>query len=153
MENLVKAIQIAEIEMGYRYNISPSLLPKILQESDAYQQFLIHWNSHKLEFVEQFKIMLLNQNGRLLGVVDISTGGICGTMVDIRLIFAAALKCNAPRIILCHNHPSGNLNPSQEDLSITAKIKAAGELLNIHIDDHLIITSEGYFSFNKEGIM
>ncbi|MDV3837634.1 DNA repair protein [Elizabethkingia anophelis] len=153
MEILENVNQIAEIELSYRYNIKPSLLPQILREEDAYEQFLLHWDYDKLEFIEQFKIMLLNQNSRLLGVANISTGGLSGTIVDVRLIFAAALKCGAARIILCHNHPSGNLTPSLADEAITQRIKQGGEIMNILVDDHLIITSEGYFSFNKEGIL
>ena len=86
-------------------------------------------------------------------MADISLGGTAGTIADPKIIFAAAIKSNACGIILLHNHPSGNLKPSQQDLDLTRKIKAGGQILDIGVMDHLIITSEGYFSFVDEGLM
>ena len=97
--------------------------------------------------------MLLNRANRVLGLIDISLGGTAGTIADPKVIFAAAIKSNACGIILVHNHPSGNLKPSQQDLDLTRKIKAGGQLLDIVVMDHMIITSEGFFSFADEGLM
>jgi len=89
----------------------------------------------------------------VLGIVEVSTGGIAGTVADPKLIFAAALKGAATEIILSHNHPSGNLAPSQADIDVTRKIKEGGKLLKIAVLDHIIITSERYFSFADEGLL
>ena len=97
--------------------------------------------------------MLLNRTNRVLGMVDISLGGIAGTIADPKVIFAAAIKSNACGIILVHNHPSGNLKPSHQDLDLTRKIKAGGQILDIGVMDHLIITSKGYLSFTDEGMI
>jgi DNA repair protein RadC len=89
----------------------------------------------------------------VLGIYEVSTGGITGTVADPRLIFAAALKANACAMIISHNHPSGNLKPSRQDEELTAKLKQAGQFLDIKVLDHLIITTETYFSFADEEIL
>jgi DNA repair protein RadC len=109
--------------------------------------------SRQTNFVEEFKIMLLSRHNRVLGLVDISLGGTAGTMADPKVIFAAAIKGNASGIILAHNHPSGNLRPSQADIDLTRKIKTGGQILDIGVLDHIILTSEGFFSFTDEGMM
>ncbi len=99
------------------------------------------------------KVLLLNRANKVLGVYEVSTGGISGTVADPRLIFVAALKANACSLIISHNHPSGNLKPSRHDEELTAKIKQAGEFLDIKLLDHLIVTPEAYYSFGDEGIL
>ena len=94
--------------------------------------------------------MLLSRHNRVLGLVDISLGGTAGTLADPKVIFAAAIKGNASGIILAHNHPSGNLRPSQADIDLTRKLKAGGQILDIGVLDHIIITSESFFSFTDE---
>ena len=97
--------------------------------------------------------MLLNRANRVLGIIEISTGGISGTVADPKLVFTAALKSAASSIVLAHNHPSGNLSPSQADINLTRKLKSAGESLDIAVVDHIILTSESYFSFADEGLI
>ena len=87
----------------------------------------------------------------MIGVVDISAGGTAGTYVDAKLIFAAALKSNCQSIILAHNHPSGFLAPSIQDERLTERLVQVGRLLDLPILDHIILTSEGYYSFADEG--
>ena len=82
-----------------------------------------------------------------------SKGGVSGTFVDAKLVFSVALKCNASSIIIAHNHPSSNLNPSEADKSLTKKLKSAGQFLDITLLDHLIITKDGYYSFSDDGLM
>ena len=91
--------------------------------------------------------MLLNRANKVLGIFEVSSGGSTGTVADPKLVFAAAIKANACGIILAHNHPSGNLQPSQADIDLTKKMKEGGKLLEIQILDHVIITTEGYYSF------
>lgn len=94
--------------------------------------------------------MLLNSANRVLGVMEVSSGGVAGTVADPKVIFAAALKCSA--LILAHNHPSGNLRPSQADTNLTKRLVNGGELLDIAVLDHLIITEDDYLSFADEGL-
>jgi len=96
---------------------------------------------------------LLNRANRVLGVVTISQGGIAGTVVDPKIIFAAALKSGASGIILAHNHPSGNHLPSQADIRTTKKIVEIGQLLELPILDHLILCTDNYYSFKDQGVM
>ena len=106
-----------------------------------------------MDFIEQFKLLLLNRGNRVLGLLEVSSGGVAGTVADPKVIFAAALKASASSIILAHNHPSGQLKPSSADIALTNKLKRGGELLDIQVLDHLILSSEGYYSFADEGMM
>lgn len=96
----------------------------------------------------------MNRSNAVLGILSVSKGGISGTVTDIRIIFQAAIKANASGIIVCHNHPSGNMNPSESDTKITHKIKEAGAIMDIQLLDHLIITMDGdYYSFADNGLL
>lgn len=155
METLSKSPlnQVSEIQLTYNPVVKPSQRPKIEQSLDAYNLLLNNWDLGKIDFIEQFKIMLLNRANKVLGILDVSTGGVTGTVADPKVIFSAALKANSSVIILSHNHPSGNLKPSQADLDLTRKLIAAGNYLDINVIEHIILTSEGYLSFADEGII
>lgn len=144
---------VSEIELVYKSKVKASERPLIKSAAFAYQLLLSQWEETTLELAEQSKVLLMSKANRVMGIYRISTGGISGTVVDPRLLFTAALKANASAIILAHNHPSGNLQPSEQDLAITNKIRQAGQLLDITLLDHLIITSEGFFSFAEEGLI
>ena len=145
--------QVAEIELIYKTKVKASERPQIKASADAYEVLKGSWDENKIEFVEQFKIVLLNRANKVLGIYELSTGGISGTVADIRLIFAAALKSNASSIVLAHNHPSSNTKPSEADIQLTRKIKEAGKLLDIKVIDHIIVTNESYYSFSDEGVI
>lgn len=145
--------QVAEIQLTYKSNVKPSLRPKITSSKDAHAVFIETWNDTKIELLEQFKVLFTNRANKVLGILELSTGGVSGTVADPKLIFAAAIKAAASGIILSHNHPSGNLQPSQADIDLTRKIKEGGKLLEIQLLDHIIITTEGYFSFADEGLI
>lgn len=155
METLLNELlnQIAEVELIYKTKVKCSQRASIKSSRDGYDLFLQNWDKNKIDFVEQFKVLLLNKANRVLGIYEVSTGGITGTVADPRLIYIAALKSNATQIMISHNHPSGNLKPSQADEQLTQKIKQAGQLLDIKLLDHLIVTSEGYYSFADEGLI
>lgn len=142
--------QIPEIELSYKRKAKITEAPKIAKSAEAYRLLMDQWDKNKIDFVEQAKLLLLNRANRVIGISNISTGGGAGTFVDTRLIFVAALKANASSIILAHNHPSGNLAPSSFDSAMTKRIRDAGKLLEIELLDHLIIASEGYYSFDEE---
>ena len=145
--------QVAEIQLTYKSNVKPSLRPKISTSRDAFNILKENWDDTKIEFVEQFKVMLTNRTQKVLGILDVSTGGISGTVADPKVIFAAAIKASACGIILAHNHPSGNLAPSQADIDLTRKMKEGGRFLEIQLLDHIIVTTEGYYSFADEGVL
>lgn len=144
--------QVAEIELVYKSKIKASERPKIITSKDAYKILLQTWDENKMELQEQFKILLLNRGNKVVGIYEVSTGGITGTVADPRLIFTAALKANAVALILAHNHPSANLKPSNADTMLTQKIREGGKLLDINVIDHLIICNDGYYSFADEGL-
>jgi DNA repair protein RadC len=98
-------------------------------------------------------VMYLNRANKVLGVYMMSKGGVSGTVADPRLILAVALKTAACNIVLCHNHPSGNLKPSRQDEELTSKIKEAGRYMDIKVMDHLIIGEDYYYSFADEGML
>jgi DNA repair protein RadC len=145
--------QVAEVELIYKSKIKASDRPKIMHSKDAYVIFKEYWDENKIELQEQFKVMLLNRANKVLGIYEVSTGGMTGTVADPRLIFIAALKAGACNIMLVHNHPSGNLKPSRQDEELTHKIKEGGKLLDIQLLDHLIISNEGYLSMQDEGLI
>ena len=145
--------QVAEVELVYRWKVKASERPQIVSSKDAYELFLALWEEGKLDLVELFKVLFLNRANKVLCVYNVSSGGITGTVADPRLIYAAALKVNAVSLVLCHNHPSGNLKPSRADELLTEKIKGAGAFLDIKVLDHLVVSSEGYYSFADEGLL
>ncbi|MEO8534511.1 MAG: JAB domain-containing protein [Flavobacterium sp.] len=141
----------SEIELIYKTKVKASERPHITSSEAAYELALKNWNPGKIEFFEQFKILLLNKSNKVLGVYEVSSGGTAETFVDLRLLFSAALKANASGLIMIHNHPSGKTVPSDNDKLITRKIKEVGIMLKIEIIDHLIISLENYYSFADSG--
>lgn len=102
---------------------------------------------------EEFWIMIMNRANRLVGQYKISSGGVSGTVVDSKLVFLKLIQFGASSVIFVHNHPSGNLKPSQADIKLTEKLKKAGDFLDIVVLDHLILSGDNYFSFADEGLI
>ena len=142
----VKAITIiTALELSRRCRLEDALLqPKITSSKYVFNimQPLIGELKH-----EEFWVLFLNNANKVLFKMQLSKGGLTGTLVDSRIIFKKAVELLATGIILCHNHPSGKLNPSESDKNLTQKIKRSGEALDIKVLDHLIITEKDYFSF------
>ena len=149
----VDGLQVSEVEVVYRTQVRSSLRPTVSQSKEVYELLKRNWDDTKIDLIEQFKILLLNRANKVLGICELSSGGISGTVADPKMIFIAALKAAASNIILSHNHPSGNLKPSRADIELTRKIKEVGQLLEITVLDHLIISSEGFYSLADEGMM
>jgi len=146
--------RIAEVKLVYLSKVRASDRPKIKCSKDAYDLILSAWDAETIEYTEEFKVLLLNRSNAVLGLITVSKGGISGTVTDVRIILQAAIKANASGLIVAHNHPSGNLNPSESDARITRKIKGAGELMDIQLLDHLIITPDrDYYSFADNGLV
>lgn len=149
---LAKAITItAAIELGRRRQFAEAEKRTAITSSrDVYtyaSQFL-----RDLPY-EEFWILILNRANKVMDRERVSQGGVSGTVVDARIIFRTAIQRLASSIVLIHNHPSGQLRPSQQDIHITKKLVTAGKSLDISVIDHLIFTDDGYYSFKDEGLM
>jgi DNA repair protein RadC len=113
-----------------------------------------NWDLDSIEHIEEFKLMLLTRSNKVLGIASISKGGINGTITDVSIILQYAIKANSSEIIICHNHPSGNVQPCESDIAMTRKIKESGNVMDVQLLDHLIIVPEGrYYSMGDEGII
>ncbi len=145
--------KVSEVELIYKSKVKASERPRIRDSREAYTILMFHWDLDKIELLEEFKVIFLNQANKVLGIFNVSSGGITGTVADPRLIFSAALKASACNIMLAHSHPSGNLKPSRADEELTLKLKNAGQFLDIRVLDHLIVTRDQYFSFADEGLI
>jgi len=153
LQNQMSLYQLSEINVTYRPKFKASERPQVSTSQEVYSILFNNWDLDKIELLEQFKILLLNRANKVIGIYEVSSGGMTGTVADPKLIFSTALKACASSIILSHNHPSGNLKPSESDIALTHKLRQAGSFLDIAVLDHLIITSEGYCSFADEGLM
>jgi DNA repair protein RadC len=143
--------KIAEIQI--KYSTGSSRKPKISDSEDVCGVLREIWDYDTIEYQERFYALYLNRANRVLGYRIISVGGAIGTVVDIKQLIGIALKCNANAIILAHNHPSGNVKPSQTDILLTKKIQNGCNLLEIKLVDHVIMTAERHFSFSDEGLL
>lgn len=141
--------EVAEIQVSYRPAISNK--PVVKSPLDAYNVVKSFFLPEQIGLQEKFVVAYMNQANRVIGVYDMTVGGITGTVADIRLIFGTALKTAATGIILAHNHPSGNLVPSQQDIDLTFRIKEAGRFLSIKLYDHLILSPESTFYSMADG--
>ncbi|MFZ4545896.1 MAG: JAB domain-containing protein [Bacteroidales bacterium] len=126
---------------------------KIVTSKDAFTALKLFFDQDTIELTETFIALFLNRSNNTIGWLKVSTGGITGTTADVRIILATALKTAATSLILAHNHPSGNLRPSDCDITLTKKIKTAALTMDIIVIDHVIVTEESYFSFADEGML
>ncbi|MEO6730739.1 MAG: JAB domain-containing protein [Ferruginibacter sp.] len=145
--------KVAEVELVYKTKVKASERPLIKSSKDCYETLMKVWDENKIEMQEEFKVLLINRANRVIGVYEASAGGITGTVADPRLILAACIKGLATSIVISHNHPSGNLKPSRADEQLTTKIKIAASYHDIIVLDHIIVTTEGYYSFADEGLL
>jgi DNA repair protein RadC len=141
---------VAEITVQYRPFVNHN--PNITSVIDAYDLLYDAFSQDTIALQEQFKVMYLNKSNTVIGIYNLSAGGIDSTVVDVRLVFAVGLKICATGMILSHNHPSGNLNPSHQDRLLTKRIREAAQLFQINLQDHIIIVPEKgkYYSFAED---
>jgi DNA repair protein RadC len=149
---IAKAVTIAAaLELGRRRKLSEveyvAQIRSSKDVSDIFQPLL----SDLMH--EEFWILFLNRSNKVITRMKLSQGGLSGTVTDVRMIMKKAVECLASGIIVCHNHPSGNLNPSESDSKITQKIKEAGNLMDIQLLDHIIISDKDYYSFADNGLL
>ena len=142
---------IPEIKLSY--NKGKRVLGNVKSSKDAANFIRSQYRRGSIEAQEFFNVIYLDRKNSVIGYYRHSKGGIAGTVADPRIIFAIALKSLSSGIIIAHNHPSGTLKPSSSDINLTRKIKQIGDLHEISLLDHLIVTKESYFSFSDEGIL
>ena len=151
MGTVKAATIVAALELGRRRRgEDSSLKSKISGSKDAATLLFGHLSDLPYE---EFWLLLLDRANQVISRQNLSKGGVAGTVVDPKMIFKYAVDVLASGVILCHNHPSGSLKPSDADVRLTKKVKAAGELLDIIILDHIIIAGQNYYSFADEGLM
>ena len=142
---------IGEVELSYKSNFRS--LHKATCSEDTYRYLLSTYREGTICYKEYFKVLFLNQANQVLGYTLISEGGLTETSADVRLIFQAALLTNSVALILAHNHPSGNLKPSPEDIRLTKQVREASNFMRIKILDHIILSDTEYYSFADEGML
>ena len=140
---------VGEVDLTYKPKFKS--LHQVSCSEDAYKYLLPTYKEGTICYKEYFKVLFLNQASQVLGYTLISEGGITDTTIDVRVILQAALLTNSVALVLAHNHPSGNLKPSRQDMDITRQVKEAARLMRITVTDHLILTDAGYYSFADEG--
>ncbi len=146
--------KVNEIKISYTEKITTSTINSITNSCEVAQLLFENWDNDTIGLQESFKIVLLNNGNKVKGIYHISQGGITGTLVDLRILFAVVLKSLSVAIILVHNHPSGKLTPSQSDKLLTKKIKNAADFLDIKVLDHLILAPNGeFYSFADSGLL
>ena len=152
LKHFETSLNLAEIQVSYKSKLKDK--PKIGSSKDAFMVLYSLYDKETIEYLEQFYLMLLNRAHKMLGWIKLSTGGTSGAIVDVKVIFALALRTNSSSIIISHNHPSQNLIPSDKDKDITKVIYEAGKFFNITLLDHIIVASEeSYYSFADEGVL
>lgn len=146
----IQLSQVNEVTMVYRNKVDTK--PMVTTSAHAYD-ILQPFYEQCMELYEEFWVILLDRGNRAKAVYQVSKGGMHGTVCDPKLVFAAALKSAASSIVLSHNHPSGQLRPSEEDIKLTRKLAEAGKFLDLPIMDHLILSPTGYYSFADNGML
>ena len=145
---------VSEVQLHYQSKIKPSERTKITTATDIYNIMQnIPELMQNIEYKELFYAIYLNNANKVLSVLKISEGGTSSTVVDVKNILQGAILQNASAVILCHNHPSGNLKPSKQDIFLTQNVKEACKLFDLKLLDHIVITSENYYSFTNESII
>lgn len=144
---------ISEVSLVYQPKVKAVDRPRMDNSMESEAILREYW-SNDIHLLEEFNFLMLDRGNSVIGFSNAAKGGIVGVMVDPRLIFAAALKARAVAIILAHNHPSGQLRPSSADMAITRRMVQAGQLLDIQILDHIILSPDGgYYSFADDGLI
>lgn len=143
--------KITELELVYRNKKPIHELPTVVHSYDAAKILMQSWDKDKLNLQEQFKVLLLNSAYKALGVANVALGGLDSVYSDLRIIFGCAIKARATSIIVAHNHPAGTKRFSDSDIKMTQTLATAGELLGIHLEDHIVITEDGYISMQDSG--
>jgi len=146
--------KVNEIQISYREKLRTLKSPSITNSKEVAQLLFNNWDADTIGLHETFMIVLLNRSNKVKGIYPLSHGGITGTLVDMRILFAIVLETLSVGIVLAHNHPSGQLLASEMDKQLTQKIQRAAQLFDVKVLDHIILAPEGtYYSFADNGLM
>jgi DNA repair protein RadC len=148
-----EVLTVCEVKINYYPKVKPAERPVLKSSADIYKMLIDSrvFPPETIEYKEYFKVILFNQACKVLGISHISEGRTNQVAVDVKHIMQAAIRSNATGMTLCHNHPSGNCNPSRQDDLITKRIKDACTVMGISVLDHIIISPENYYSYADEG--
>lgn len=151
--NYIIMIKIPEIKMTVSFDKKVKRSELVyLSDSEMTAKVLRDiFNKDTFDWTEEVVMLCMNRANAVVGFYKISTGGMTSSIIDPRVVFSVALNCGSSSIILAHNHPSGNCVPSDQDKKITKDLKKSGELLNIRVLDHIILTTDKYYSLNEQG--
>lgn len=152
-QQLLKKARIPLLNIQYKTKRSSCDLISISDTPDVEFLFRKYWSPHQMDVVEQFRVMYLTAALQVIGIVDLATGSPLNTYLRFKHILAAGFLCNATSIILCHNHPSGSKWPSQTDIKMTRRICIYGNLFELPVQDHLILTTDECYSFAAHGLI
>lgn len=141
------------VKLSYHNKVKASERFKITRSNDVHDFAMSFWDMDTFELQESFYVLLLNRANQVLGIHLVGIGTTTGCLIDVRIVMQSAILANAVGIVLLHNHPSGNKQPSANDVDITNKIKEGAKLFDITVLDHLILTTDGYYSFAEEGAL
>lgn len=153
IETMNNISDLGEFTIGYKYSSNIKNRPQVISTEDAYNVLMLVYDLDKLGIQEQFVVIYLNNSNLVVGCCNLFTGSLNSTTVDLRLIIASALKLMATGLIISHNHPSGRMKASENDIALTKKLKQALELIDIKLMDHIIISPfDEYLSLKEDGI-
>ena len=153
LQQYERSPRLAEIRAVYKSRTKAGTRTKIDGPVEVAEYLRAIWNANTIELSEDFVVLCLNTAHRVIGWVKVSSGGYSSSQVDPRVIFAIALQTASAALVLAHNHPSGELSPSDEDKRVTDRLVEAGKLLNVKVLDHIILSREASFSFKEHGLM
>lgn len=144
-----KCIRHVQLISSNTTKIKPEDKPKSDTPEAAYQILRKDWDNNTINLIEEFKLMSLDSQMKVNSISTLSKGGTDCTIVDLKILFATALLSKAHSVIIAHNHPSGSLKPSTQDIALTEKVREAGKIIDIPLRDHIIVTDDGYCSLNE----
>jgi DNA repair protein RadC len=146
-------MQLPELKIRVERKAGDGSTYQVKSSESAYQFFYSIFDADTILCTEESAMIILNRANEIIGYSKISSGGTAGTVVDAKVIFTKALLAGGHSIILAHNHPSGNLEPSEQDIKLTKQLVKAGDVLDIRVLDHLILTDKGYYSMSDKGLI
>jgi DNA repair protein RadC len=146
-------MQLPELKIRVERKAGDGSTYQVKSSESAYQFFYSIFDADTILWTEESAMIILNRANEIIGYSKISSGGTAGTVVDAKVIFTKALLAGGHSIILAHNHPSGNLEPSEQDIKLTKQLVKAGDVLDIRVLDHLILTDKGYYSMSDKGLI
>lgn len=145
-------MKIPEIKISFKIDkVKKSEMIQIASSKDGYDVLRQIFDADTIDWLEESIVLCLNRANKVVGFYKLSAGGMNGVIMDTKVVFTVALNCGASSIVVAHNHPSGKLYPSEADIRITQNLKNAGEIMDIPLLDHIIVTDEGYYSFADAG--